>query len=109
MSIDAAVITDPSVLDLASLHVRSRGNVWNRKKEPWEKNRYGIPIDQPVGTRALWYRKNPAGGYLGPDVKAYYGKTVKSVKINETDPLASFTKDGHKPTYLLEVVEFKKK
>jgi len=96
-------------LDLASLHFSSRANVCNRKKEPWEKNRYGIPIDKPVGTRALWYRKNPAGGYLGPEVKAYYGKTVRSVRINETDPLASFTKDGHKPTYLLEVVKFEPK
>jgi len=104
---ETVVIDDPSLMQLANLHLAH--NMYNRKLEPHEKNLYGIPLDKPVGTKALWYRKNAPSGYIRPEQKKFWGKNISVCKINPQDPLAErgMNAEGKKPTYLVTITEYK--
>lgn len=88
-------------------HLHFNNNHTNRKKDPAQYNLYGIPLDQPIGTMALWYRKNSPSGYLRPAQKKYWNKTIRTTKINPQDDLYCVMENGEHPTYLIEVIELK--
>ena len=104
MKIDAVEIVEPRALALAEKHKQLYG-----KKHARNKDLHGIPLDKAVGTLALWYRDTPPSSAIKSDQKHYWGKTVKSIKIDPADSLAALTHNNELPRYLLEVIEFNPK
>ena len=101
---NAITITNPDVINFANLHLTKQ---YNRKKQPHEKNLYGIPLDQPVGTKAFWYKKNPPSGYISYEQKKYWGRNISVCQILPGDALAELGKqDGAVPTFLVTITKF---